>query len=188
MYDDPSQPPPKPKRRWGLVAMSLLLASGLVVFGFSLRPEGPPEFGFLKGATLVKIDRGVDPISGFGGVAHAYQVHGTFNEVVQRVNEELKARGGWQPNTSDRGVGQKIVVDPKAKPPSTGYYQLFLSKDSGVEVVEQEPANWDFGDRQTMWSPGGVNRPNVVTVFCTRLDTTMSWWAKVKAKLERLLP
>lgn len=167
----------------------MVLAFAAVIYTLYAADNRPPNFKFLKGATLIKVDTGIDPAGDYAGKAYAYEVKGTFNEVVHRADDELRELGGWAVDESDHSPSKKIGVDPRAKAPSFGYYQLFLNENGGVEVVDQEPAQWVMGQRQTTWTSGsGTNKPGVVTIFVTRRNASMEWWLKIRRKLEDFLP
>jgi hypothetical protein len=104
---------------------------------------------------------------------------------VRTVSAELEKQG-WKAGESNLGNGLPLAIDRKTKSQVTSpRYQVFHDRTGGVEVVEMEPTDWTFGDRQTMWNPGsGKNDPAVVTIFVTRQNMSIGWWARVKRKFQ----
>jgi hypothetical protein len=149
----------------------------------SERMPKEPTFKFLHGSRPIKMERLIDPDSNYAGVVWTYHVQGEFVPLRREIFDELKPLGF---TNAGGGGGFDQLLDNVRPPTFDPVYQLFQSSDSGVEIVDEEPATWVLADRQTMWDPGsGTNRPDVVTIFVTVPDPGASpftrWIQKAKS-------
>ena len=142
--------------RWWMIGLAGLAVIGVVVAALL---TGRPQFRFLEGQTPVPMVRAEASSMGFTDTDAVYSFRADFEDLKQRAEEELRARG----YVRDFGVhGIQWVSTTRS-----GWSTVTLSPDMRITEVS------NLGWKSTLRS-----EPGWVTVWCQAWEG--SFWDRLK--------